>query len=369
MDDFLAKPLVYGELLVRLRAGARTLEFERRLREQASAEPLTGLPGSTAFYDRLATIASAAADGERTTSCVLVDIDFLRQINRDHGRPGGDVVILALTEKLRDLASESMFLASFSGGQFCLILPATSDAEAAQWADRIRAVVADTEFPLGDSTLRLSISLGIASHVGASSQVEKVVERAREALKLAKNSGRNCAVRFGQFDEEIEVWKELAAPGRLFEQTVARDVMTPAPVVLGRNQTVAQADALFRQTRLDVVAVVDKRGKLAGVLLPQDVQPHVSGDTPVSEVMSTDATTYDEQTEFATLMEFFAVAEGTLAVIVSDEKPTGFVTPAALASLSEPLQKNTFAPGLPLRTTEYLLVPEPELEMEPTETT
>ena len=369
VDDFLAKPLVHGELLVRLRAGARALEFERRLREQASAEPLTGLPGCTAFYDQLSTVASAAADGERTTSCVLVDIDFLGQVNRTHGRPGGDVIIRAVAQKLRELATESMFLASFGGGQFCLILPATSDVEAAQWADRMRAVVADDEFSVADSTLCLTVSLGIASHIGASSQVEEVVRHAREALRLAKNSGRNCAVRFGQFDDEIAVWKELAAPGRFFEQTVARDVMTPAPAALGRNQTVAQAAALFRQTRLDVVAVVDRRGKLAGVLSPQDVQSHVPGNTPVSEVMSTDVTTYDEQTEFATLMEFFAVAEGTLAVIVSDEKPTGFVTPAALASLSGPLQKNTFAAGLPLRTTEYLLVPEPELEIEPIETT
>ena len=369
VDDFLTKPLAYGELLVRLRAGARTLEFERRLKDQASAEPLTGLPGRVAFYERLAAVASAAADGESPTSCALVDIDFLRLVNQTHGRPAGDLVIRALAEQLRQLATESMFLASFNGGQFCLILPATSDLEAAQWADKIRAAVAQTEFSSGDSTLQLTVSLGIASYTGASSRVETVVEHAREAMKLAKSSGRNCVVRFGQFDDEIEVWKELAAPGRFFEQTVARDVMTPTPVVLERKQTVAQAASLFQQSRLDVVAVVDERGKLDGALWPQDVGPNVPGATPVSEVMSTDVASFDEQTEFAALMKFFAGAEGTLAVIVCDEKPTGLVTPAALASLGEPLQKGTFAPGLPLRTSEYLLVPEPDLEIDPTETT
>jgi diguanylate cyclase (GGDEF)-like protein len=298
-----------------------------------------------------------------------VDIDFLGLVNRTHGRPGGDLLIRAVAEKLRELATESMFLAGFGGGRFCLIMPSTPDAEAARWADRIRAVVAETEFSVGDSILGLTVSVGVAADLGASSQVEKVVDRAREALELAKNSGRNCTVRFGQFDDEIEAWKELAAPGRLFDRTVARDVMTPAPIVLGRDHTVAQAAALFGQTRLDAVAVVDKRGNLAGVLLPRDVQPDLPRNTPVAEVMSTNVDSYDEQTEFATLMEFFAVGEGTLAVIVSDDKPTGFVTPAALAALSEPLLKNTFAPGLPLRTTEYLLVPEPESEMEPVETT
>ena len=367
VDDFLAKPLVYGELLVRLRAGARTLEFERRLKDQAAVDPLAGLPSRAAFHDQLAKVGSAAAGGEKPTSCVLIDVDFLGQVNRVHGQPGGNAIIGAVAEELRDLVTGSIFLASFGGGRFCAILPETSDTEAAEWADRTREALAETAFSVGDSPVRLTVSLGIASYAGASSQIETVVDRARQALELAKNSGRNCAVTFGQFDDEIEVWKELAAPGRFFEQTVARDVMTPAPIVLGRDRTVAHAAALFGQTRLEVAAVVDKWGKLAGVLLPHHLQPHVPGDTPVSEVMSTEVTSYDEQTEFSTLMEFFAVAEGSLAVIVSDERPTGFVTPSALASLSDPLFKNTFAPGAPLRTTEYLLVPEPEVT--PVETT
>lgn len=369
VDDFLAKPLVYGELLVRLRAGARSLEFERRLKDQASVEPLAGLPSRAAFHDQLTSAASAAVGSEQPTSCVLIDVDFLGQVNRLHGRPGGDAIIRDVAEELRDLATGTMFLASFGRGRFCVTMPETSDAEAAEWAERTRAALAETEFSIGSSPVGLTVSLGIASHRGASSEVEAVVDRAQRALELAKNSGRNCAVTFGQFDDEIEVWKELAAPGRFFEQTVARDVMTPVPIVLGRDQTVAQAAALFGQTRLEVVAVVDRWGKLAGVLLPQHVQPHIPGDTPVSEVMSTEVTSYDEQTEFATLMEFFAVEEGSLAAIVSEEKPTGFVTPAALASLSDPLYKNSFAPDSPLRTTEYLLVPELDLELEPVETT
>ncbi len=369
VDDFLAKPLVYGELLVRLRAGARTLEFERRLKDRAPVDPLAGLPSRAAFHDQLAAVASAAAGNDQPTSCVLIDVDFLGQVNRLHGQLGADAIIRDLADELRDLATRTTFLASFGAGRFCAILPETSETVAAEWADRVQAAVAQAEFSVGDSPVRLTVSLGIASHRGASSEVETVVDRARRALEMAKNSGRNCAVTFGQFDDEIEVWKELAAPGRFFEQTVARDVMTPAPIVLGRDQTVAQAAALFRQTRLEVVAIVDRWGKLAGVLLPQHVQPHVPGNTPLAEIMSTDMTSYDEQTEFATLMEFFAVEEGSLAVIVFEEKPTGFVTPAALASLSDPLFKNSFAPSSPLRTTDYLLVPEPDLELEPVETT
>ena len=53
VDDFLAKPVVYCEFLARLRVGARELELERRLGEQARVDPLTGLPNRRALESRL----------------------------------------------------------------------------------------------------------------------------------------------------------------------------------------------------------------------------------------------------------------------------------------------------------------------------
>src|SRR5271166_2227456 len=48
VDDFLANPVVYCELLARLRAGARELELERRLGEHSGVDSLTGLPNRRA---------------------------------------------------------------------------------------------------------------------------------------------------------------------------------------------------------------------------------------------------------------------------------------------------------------------------------
>ena len=48
-DDFLAKPLVYGEALARLRAGARLLEHRRRARGQNRLDPETGVLSAAAF--------------------------------------------------------------------------------------------------------------------------------------------------------------------------------------------------------------------------------------------------------------------------------------------------------------------------------
>ena len=95
VDDFLVKPVVYGELLARLRAGARLLEFERRHARQAVADTLTGLPSRTAFHDQIDPELARGGGLYRAEACVLVDVDSLGRINRLHGTaPTGSAYIL-----------------------------------------------------------------------------------------------------------------------------------------------------------------------------------------------------------------------------------------------------------------------------------
>ena len=52
-DDFITKPFDPPGLLARLRAGARTVDMERRLRDQAMLDPLTHAMNRGTFIDRL----------------------------------------------------------------------------------------------------------------------------------------------------------------------------------------------------------------------------------------------------------------------------------------------------------------------------
>jgi diguanylate cyclase (GGDEF)-like protein len=360
VDDFLRKPLVYGELLVRLRAGARALEFERRVRQQADTDPLTGLPSRTAFYERLRRHCKRSEEDAAETACVLLDVDFLRQINRREGRRAGDAVLRAVADRLRSIVEESAFLSAFAGGRFCALLPETSTDQAAEWAEGARAALSEMEVSVGDVAFRPTASFGIASCRADSDAGENLVAQAREALEQAKNSGRDCVVRFGEFDDEAKTWRDLAVPGKLFEKTVARDVMTLLTILIGPDQTIGQAAAFFRQTGLESLVVVDDDGKLRGIVSAESV---LSDSTVwdqaaglVSDVMSTEVVGLDEQAEFAVLMGLFAGGSPAPVVITSEGKPTGLVTPDALASLSAPLYRDSFQSGIPSTTTDYLLV-------------
>jgi predicted transcriptional regulator len=175
-----------------------------------------------------------------------------------------------------------------------------------------------------------------------------VVEQAEQALDLAKASGRDCVVRWGQYEDEAAAWAELATPGRLFEHTVARDVMTACTVSLRVDDSVDRAAALLDQTGLFAVPVVDGQGKLAGVVTQDTDWNRLSGSwrgkRNVRELMNAHPACENEFTSFAALVDYFGADPGSLLVIVDDHRPTGIVTRDNLAALSEPLNSSSFYP-------------------------
>ena len=360
VDDFLAKPIAYGELLGRLRVGARVLEFERRLREQSGVDFLTGLLNEEAFRERLRKACFLADQHPSPTACVLMDIDFLGHINRARGHEAGNAVLRQIAETLGPLCAAPRTLACFGKGRFGAILPDMSDIDAAAWAEDVRRVIAEPDDNANDNTPTLTLSAGIADLTGEVQSADDLLDRAEQALQTAKVSGRNCVVRFGEFDDS-EAWADFAAPGKLFERTLARDVMTPCTLVLDEEDSVAQAAALLQQAKLDTLPVVDTNGKLLGVVSEEAILRHPAGEQralqKVRDIMTTDLPVYEEEASFAELRDFFTTDTRPLVAVVCNEKPVGLVTPNNLAVLSMPLTTDTFAPETPFsKTTDYLLV-------------
>jgi diguanylate cyclase (GGDEF)-like protein len=361
IDDFLQKPTVYGELLVRLRAGARTREFGRRLRKQDRFEPLSGLLSHSAFCRSVDRASTATDEGHPSGSCVVADADLLGPINAAEGRAAGDAVIRALADTLSALCEESDLLGCLGGGRFAVWLPEASEDAATEWAERARAQLEEAGITTGKGKLRFSASFGVAGREEGVGGSKELVQRALEALESAKSSGRNCVARFGQFDDESRAWDELTKPGKLFEGTLIRDVMTPCPLVLRSDETAAEARAVLRQTRLPVLPVVDEANKLAGIVSEANLADGPGGEDrlsrPLSQLMTTELASYDEDARFSELMEFFKYASSPLVVVVRNDWPTGLVTLKCLAAMSEPLDSDSFAPEGPNPgTSEYLLV-------------
>ncbi len=359
VDDFLAKPVVFGELLARLRCGARVIEYERRMRAQAAVDHLTGLLSDSAFRDRLQS--ELAGGGDHELSCVLLDLDFLGHFNHLYGYGAGDEILRAVAGQIKSMAGDCKYLASLGDGRFAALLPNASDARALAWAEMLRQAVAHLDIPVHHETVRVTASLGVAGTMNGVTSADELMARAETAVRLAKSSGRNCVARCGQFDGETREWEDLARQGRLFENTVARDVMVPCPQFVLADQDAVEAAELLTQSRLTELPVVDRQGRLLGLLsadqLPEDLSS-IGKKAKVSDYLTHEVATVHETESFAALMEFFmADAQSHHVVIVlRHDQPLGMIYRSGLAALSEPLHADSFAPDQAYSLTSHYLV-------------
>jgi diguanylate cyclase (GGDEF)-like protein len=363
VDDFLAKPFDYGELLARLQAGARSIEFERRWRSLGSTHPLTGCLTRSALVRRIRATAAEPQNADRWCACVLLDLDFFCRVNHLYGHAAGDELLRLVAEKIKRRCREGESLACFGADRFGVFLAGVTENEAAEWAESLRRELAEAEFTWEDAVLRITASFGVSAAKGRSLRAEDYVETAAEALRHAKASGRDCVVRYREFDDESRAWTDLAAPGRLFERTVARNVMLPCPVTLSAKDPLLTAVAIFRRTQLAALPVVDSTGKLTGLLLEETVFDELSDDRvrtdAVGEAMISEPPRFEEKERFATLLDCLTRQAHTVAVITHQGRPTGIVTRQSLATLTCSLTADSFAPEESnLEGSELLVVPE-----------
>ncbi len=126
--------------------------------------------------------------------CVMVDIDFFKNVNDTYGHDNGDKVLLQLAEILAQQVRAGDFVFRLGGEEFLIILADVQTSAIKSVAEKIRAVVEKFQFKLSDNvSLPLTISIGTAIHDGHP-DFKNTIKLADMALYEAKESGRNRVV-------------------------------------------------------------------------------------------------------------------------------------------------------------------------------
>ncbi|MCG6656317.1 GGDEF domain-containing protein [Halomonas campisalis] len=125
-------------------------------------------------------------------SLALLDLDHFKRLNDTYGHPAGDRVLVRFAEALREETRQADVIARMGGEEFCVLMPDTPASGALELAERIRKrIAALSHQELGIPT-SISVSLGVATGDGESSNFDSLYSRADHALYLAKANGRNC---------------------------------------------------------------------------------------------------------------------------------------------------------------------------------
>ncbi len=159
-------------------------EFET----MASTDTLTGLYNRYKFSELYLTSYKSMIQRDNSMSLILIDIDKFKSVNDTYGHNVGDKVLVQVGHTLLKTLRNVDIVARWGGEEFVVLLPTANIENAKKIADDLRANVESLEI---DVVGGVTISLGVAL-VEEGSDMESVIEKADQALYLAKESGRNC---------------------------------------------------------------------------------------------------------------------------------------------------------------------------------
>ena len=178
----------------------KLIETNRKLRELATLDPLTGLLNPRAYYDIVNRMIRLAHRDKTPFSVLFVDIDHFKAINDRHGHASGDLVLRAVAECLNRNLRNSDIVGRIGGEEFVVYLPETDLAGATKLGESIRHAIEMQDIHLPEQPpTRITASVGIARNQPEDRTAADIQRRADRAMYRAKDLGRN---RVEAFEEE-----------------------------------------------------------------------------------------------------------------------------------------------------------------------
>ncbi|HYD79387.1 MAG TPA: diguanylate cyclase [Paucimonas sp.] len=189
-----------------LEAALKTLgQTKAQLEEASITDPLTGLRNRRFLLQHIEQDAASvlrqwnggAAGGGADLIFFMVDLDHFKSVNDTYGHAAGDMVLVQMRERLREVFRESDYIVRWGGEEFLIVARSADRAQAQALAARAHAAVGGREFELADG-IRLwrSCSIGFVCYPFLPRHPEslswsQVVELADQCLYMAKRAGRN----------------------------------------------------------------------------------------------------------------------------------------------------------------------------------
>jgi diguanylate cyclase (GGDEF)-like protein len=203
--DYVTKPFNQTGLRTRIGIALQIVELQQKLMQLANTDELTNLANRRNFFDILDREVLRAKINGSDLSVMMLDIDHFKSANDTYGHRGGDEILRQMGQVLKENIYPLDVVARYGGEEFIVLMPATSAVKAAQAASRLRKIIDQYQWKVGEHQISITASIGLAT-IDSYNLVNSydVVEKADEALYAAKRRGRNCVVCWDEVNGEKE---------------------------------------------------------------------------------------------------------------------------------------------------------------------
>ncbi len=119
-------------------------------------------------------------------SVILGDIDHFKKINDENGHNFGDLVLIEVSNILKNSIRESDLVCRWGGEEFVILLKNCSNEDAYNKAIQLKERISQLEEKIG---IRVTMSFGVSDISNKS--LKTAIEEADKAMYISKEAGRN----------------------------------------------------------------------------------------------------------------------------------------------------------------------------------
>jgi diguanylate cyclase (GGDEF)-like protein len=178
---------------------AHRMENERNdFFDQSTIDELTGLKNRRDFMITFQRSLNHHRPDDKYICIAILDVDHFKDYNDYYGHPKGDDCLRKIGGALKDLQSKmNIYAARIGGEEFALIWFERETANAENVASLINEMIRRLNIPHESSPVAPYVSVSIGVYVvqcSKSNDMNRLYNKADEALYIAKKDGRNRAV-------------------------------------------------------------------------------------------------------------------------------------------------------------------------------
>ena len=189
-----------ADLQVFLRRLARQLQ-RVQLEKTASMDELTGALRREAGLQQMHRALEQAFRQRQPLGVALLDLDYFKQINDEHGHLAGDQVLRETASVIRRQLRQRDFLCRYGGEEFLLVFPDTGHKGCKTALEKLRQAISRHYILIGKGERKLHVTISAGGcclspseeHSQASTEklARRMVEQADTLMYQAKRMGRN----------------------------------------------------------------------------------------------------------------------------------------------------------------------------------
>ncbi|MBN2830923.1 MAG: diguanylate cyclase [Candidatus Omnitrophica bacterium] len=159
-------------------------------------DTLTGLYNEAFMHNRLQEEIKRAIVYRRPCAFIIVDIDSFKKYNQSFGALQAESVIKRIAALIKDSVSEIDRVGRIGDDEFAIILPEKNKRQAQEIAEDIRKKIEFAYSEDKDPVKKITVSAGVSENPLDGITSGELMDKAKDLLQVAKNSGRNRVVIF-----------------------------------------------------------------------------------------------------------------------------------------------------------------------------